>query len=270
MKLPRVLIAVITYDGKDYCYDKFKRHAKAINYPNKEFLFVDNSKSHKYAEKLRKDWDNVIRSKRGNNARESLARGQEIAKRYMQENDFDYLLFLESDMMVPHDIVQKLMKHGKQVCGVYYEIGYENYRVPCITIVIITESGTKGTRRLKPEEISDYQNKGLKQVAHCGLGCTLIRKEVFEGITFKYIPDLRGYSDIFFANDINNKGISVWCEKLPKYWELQKEKRKFHVRWETKKAEAAIEGYEKLIAQHDESIARLEKQLEEARKNLEE
>ena len=94
MKLPRVLITIITYEGKDYCYKEFRRHAKAISYPNKKFLIIDNSKGTGYAKKLRKDWDTVIRTGRGNNARESLARSQEYAKNYLQKKYNTYQLFL--------------------------------------------------------------------------------------------------------------------------------------------------------------------------------
>lgn len=212
MKLPRVLIAIITYEGKDYCYEEFKKHAKGINYPNKKFLLIDNSADNSYAKKLRKDWDTVFRTRRGNNARESLARSQEYAKRFMQKNNYDYLLFLESDMMVPPDVVQRLMKHGKPMVGVYYEIGYENDRVPCITLFVKDKQGFFGTRKLQPDEFSNYKNNGLLPVAHCGLGCTLIHKDVFDGITFKYFPELKGYSDVFFANDVAIKGTQIFCD----------------------------------------------------------
>lgn len=57
--------------------------------------------------------------------------------------------------------------------------------------------------------------------------------------------------------------------KVPEYWELQKKKFEFKVRWDTKQAEAAIEGYEKQIEIYEKNIERLTKLLEEAKNNLE-
>ena len=213
--LPKILILTVTYDGKDYCYKPFADSIKKLSYPKKCYhhLWVDNSKDNLYAKKLRKDGHHVHRVGRGNNARESVARAQEYGRRYAIKNGYDYVFSLESDIMPPQDIIQELLKDAKDIVGALYLIGKADYKVPCVTVQEKNPiSGLHGTRVLRPEEFNKYYNNGLQQVAHCGLGCTLIKTTVLEQIVFHYFPDLRGYSDIYFANDVNALGYRIFLD----------------------------------------------------------
>jgi glycosyltransferase involved in cell wall biosynthesis len=215
MVLPKVLTFTITYSGKDYVLDEFIDHASRIDYPNHEHIFIDNSDDggeyYNYlVKKLSPFGIKVYRTERGNNSREALARSQNFARRLFLEGDYKYLFSLESDILVPPSIIQELMVRAKPIIGALYMIGNDGVRVPCITIPQVKEAGLLGTRLLAQDEIDDYVHKGVKQVASCGLGATLIRRELMEKFRFFYHPHLKGHSDIFFYNDLYNNNIPAF------------------------------------------------------------
>jgi len=213
IKYPRVLVFTITYSGKDYVYDMWKESAKKINYPNYDHLIVDNTDDDgTYASKLEKDfW--TIKTERGNNSREALARSQEVARRIAVEKGYDYFLSLESDILVTPTIIQDLIGNAKEYVGALYFIGDKDNRIPCITVPQKHEkTGLIGSRLIDKSETSKYYRKGLFNVNNCGLGCTLVRREVFEKIQFTYYPNLRTHSDAFFANDAWNAGFRVYVD----------------------------------------------------------
>lgn len=220
MSLPKVLVFTPIYEGKEYCLDYFLDNAKKINYPNYEHIFVDNSKNKQFFRELKKRVgkklrDNVYYVGRGNNSREALSRAQEFARRYMLENDFKFMLSLESDLFPPADVIQRLMLHNRLVVGALYHIGDKDQgvRVPCISVLKPSDTpGLMGTRLLDPEEFTQYYHKGLQQVHHCGLGCTLIHRKILEQVSFFYDHRYRGHSDIWFANDLHGLKLPVFVD----------------------------------------------------------
>jgi GT2 family glycosyltransferase len=215
MKLPRVLVFTVTYEGKDYCLDTFLDHAKKINYPGVRHIFIDNSKTDWYYRKLLELGLDAHRTSRGNNSREAIARAQNLARKIAIDEGYDYILSLESDIMVPPNIVQLLLSHSLEVTSALYFIGdpKEKMRVPCLTLPDYKkEFGFFGTRLLTIEEFDDYLHKGLKRVQAAGMGCCLISHRVFKRIPFMYEIGLRGHSDIYFFNDCFRLGIPVFVD----------------------------------------------------------
>lgn len=217
MKLPKVLIFTVTYEGKDYVFDEWLEYTTKINYPNKKHIVIDNSKDGgQYYEKLKQRLEplgiEVYKTARGNNSREALARSQNFARKYMlNDPEYEYAFSLESDILVPPNIIQELLVYRKPILGATYFIGEaEKVRVPCITVLHKKEDGVLGTRLLQFNEFNDYIHKGIKKIASCGLGATLIKRELLERFNFYYHPNLKGHSDIFFYNDLYNAGIEAF------------------------------------------------------------
>ena len=226
--LPKVLIFTVTYEGKDYCLEKFLKGLNGINYPNYKHVFIDNSHDEKYSEKLKKLGYDVIHVNRADNTREAIAISQNMARKIALEGNYNYLMSLESDIIPPKDVVQRLIRHGKDVITGLYHIGDKSkgQRVPCITLKKWNEQlGAYGTRLLAADEWEDYISNGLKQVEAGGFGCCLIHKSVFSKIKFYYFKELKGHSDIFFFNDCFRRKIPVFvdtdiiCEHDNQPWE---------------------------------------------------
>jgi hypothetical protein len=214
-KAPKILIFTATYEGKDYCLDRFLEHASNINYPNVRHIFITNDRNDKYWRKLLSKGLDAYWVKRGNSSREAIARAQNFARRIAIEEGYDYILSLESDIMVPPNIAQLLLSCNVDVVSGLYFIGNreQGLRVPCLTLPEIHEDkGYYGTRLLKPEEWEEYLHKGIKRVQAAGMGCCLIYKSVFRQIPFVYEMGLKGHSDIYFFNDCFRLAIPVFVQ----------------------------------------------------------
>ena len=219
MDSPSVLIFTITYEGKEYCRKDFVANALQFTYPNFKHIIIDNSTSGNYYYKLSKELAGtnieVFRTERGNNSREALARAQNFARRYAKEHKFDYLLSLECDIFPPLDCVERLIAHNVPVVTGLYLIGTADMKVnvPCITLPVYHASiNGWGTRLLKPEEYSEYSNKGLKQVQAGGFGICLIKNEVWTKTIFYYDPRFESHSDVYFFNECKDSKIDVFVD----------------------------------------------------------
>ena len=229
--LPKVLVFTAIYEGKDYCLQRFLRHAKALTYPNMRHIFVDNSKDKNYFIKLKRLGLDVYHVERGNNSREALARAQMFARQIAIDQGYDYLFSLESDLMIPKDIIQRLMMHTKPVVTALYHIGTKDIRVPCITMPYFDEKiSAFGTKLLPRDQWSEYENKGLKQVQAGGFGTCLITRNIFTKFRFTYDQRFTGHSDIYFFNQCFNNKIPVYvdtdiiCEHENSDWNDVKDK----------------------------------------------
>ena len=210
----KVLVFTVTYDKKDYCFEQFVKQFP-LNYNNYRHVWIDNTDDDgEYARKLESYGLEVIKVRRGNNAREALARSQNIARKIVLDEGYDYALSIESDMLnIPKNVIQTLIGRAKDVVGCFYTIGDDKIRKPCITVADKKANGLIGTRVLSMEEGREIlKTNGLHGVNSCGLGCTLIKREVLEKVRFMYYPHLKPFSDVFFANDVWKKGFKIYVD----------------------------------------------------------
>lgn len=215
MKFPKVLVFSPTYKGKEYCRKAFIENVKKIQYPNWEFLMIDNSANDSYARKLRREGVKVVRVPRGANSREALAAAQNYARDKVLREGFDYALSLESDIFPPPDVIFRLLRHSKPVVGSLYYIGGigKQPRVPCVFVTAYKqEANAYGTRLINPQEHQQMLDAGgLHQIHGMGVGCTLIARWVLE--EYKFWTDNRfanKHSDVYFY-------MKLWNDKIPVY-----------------------------------------------------
>ncbi|RJQ27023.1 hypothetical protein C4577_01755 [Candidatus Parcubacteria bacterium] len=84
------------------------------------------------------------------------------------DNGFEYLFFLDSDVVPPRDVVQRLMNHKKPwVSGVYFR------RSPPHSVPVMIKNGTWYT---------NYPRGALVDVDLVGAGCLLIHRSFLEAI----------------------------------------------------------------------------------------
>lgn len=106
-----------------------------------------------------------------------------------------HVLFLDSDMVFPGDLLDRLLKHDKDIVGV----NYSRRTLPTVPTAFIDGHGPLYTEK---------DSAGLVPVTHCGMGAMLIKGHVFDGMKqpiFKF-EDRPGNVD-FVGEDV------IFCRK---------------------------------------------------------
>jgi len=219
---PDVLVGTPIYDKKDYCRKEFVQNIEQLDYPGRwRWLLVDNSKGDGYYKKLRRAYPfKVAHVKRGENTRDAIRNAMNYLREKTLKGGYEYLMVVESDLFPPKDTIRRLMRHGKSVCGLPYEIGFGKNRGLCVFILDKKDTGM-GTRRLTVEESKTFLDGSLKQVHGMGVGCVLIHKSILEKYPFWYssaddkrmkgLP-IRKHPDVYFYLELHNDGILVYLD----------------------------------------------------------
>jgi len=122
----------------------------------------------------------------------------------------DYIFFLDSDVIPPIDVITRLLRHDKDiVTGLYFS------KTPPFFPVIFKESDAPGRHDTKVF----YEKDKLIEIDSAGMGCALIKKEVFDKIgapwyyfTSGYGEKLRESEDHYFFRRAKEEGYKVYCD----------------------------------------------------------
>ena len=134
-----------------------------------------------------------------------LAR-EELANKAINDA-YDYVLWLDSDMVFDENIVETLDFCGKDfVCG-----AFQSRRRPYGKCVY---------KSLEPLE--KVENWGMEpfRVKGCGMACTMISAEILRSVQDKYatcfspeiINGVKFGEDLAFCWRANHTGAEIWCE----------------------------------------------------------
>ena len=101
---------------------------------------------------------------------------------YAVEKDYDYVLYVDSDMIFNEDDIRRLVEHDTDICsGLYVSRTGEDKNV-CYKEII--------TRRKFPQRdaklIVDTSTTGYSRVAACGFGFCLIKTSVIKCMLKRY------------------------------------------------------------------------------------
>lgn len=126
---------------------------------------------------------------------------EEAAKTFLQ-GAYDSLLFVDSDMVVPVDLLTKLIEHDKDIVSALAfkrTPGYE----PCIF---------KVCNELDAQFYLDYP-KGLTEIEGVGMACTLIKRKVFETVPQPwFFPHKTLGEDLSFCVRARAAGFKIYCD----------------------------------------------------------
>jgi hypothetical protein len=221
MKYPKVLVGAPTYEGKEYSRDAYVKNIQNLDYPNYRWCLVDNTKHGRYFSKLRRLHPaNVARVPRGENSRDGIANSMNYLRRKALDEDYDYLMVVESDLFPEPETLRRLLLHNKPVVGHPYYIGFGADKHLCV-FVVEQKGALHGTRALTPQESQTFCDGSLKQVHGMGVGCVLIHRDILAKYPFWYskIDNLRlqpgetpKHPDVYFYLDLWNDGVPVMCD----------------------------------------------------------
>jgi hypothetical protein len=127
---------------------------------------------------------------------------QKLVEEALETNP-THILWLDSDMKFPSDIIHRLLSHNKPVVACNYST-----RVEPLSPVAFTSDGDLESRL--------YKTTGTSNVFAVGLGCMLVNTDVFKDMDLPYFSvtwnedytNLVG-EDIYFCNKIKEQGYDI-------------------------------------------------------------
>lgn len=122
------------------------------------------------------------------------------------EHGATHLLWLDSDIHFPANIVARFLQHDKDIIAANYSTRYSPYR----SVAFVDSENSD--KRLETKF-------GLHKVWAVGMGCMLVKKTVFENLPkpwfdheYNKVLDCFSGEDIYFCSQANHHGIDVWVD----------------------------------------------------------
>lgn len=208
---PKILVGCPVSDYHEYCTEEFIQSIKSLSYPNYDVLLLDNSKDERFFNSIR-DKVPVIRGRYCPNVYERLIYNRNILRQKVLDEGYDYFFSLEQDVIPPKNVIERLLKHNKNmITGLYFlpkRKGDEVKLVATAWVLHPTESNKKADLK---EEI--VMGNHLLKIDLCGLGCVLIHRNVLEKIKFRYdLKEGDGVDDVFFCKDAREAGFEIYAD----------------------------------------------------------
>lgn len=132
------------------------------------------------------------------------------------ENNYDNVLWLDSDMMFPPDILQRLESHNMpMVTGLYVR-----RRDPVKPVIYATLEepirNADGKLEKNVHHYDDYPRNSFFPVAGCGFGCVLTSVELLKAVWNRFGPAFSPYpwvgEDLSFCHRVNQLGYQIYCD----------------------------------------------------------
>lgn len=132
-----------------------------------------------------------------------------IIEKMLSEPDFTHILFLDDDVLVPPDMLIRLLSHDKDIVSGLYLMRNFPHRP-----ILFSEARLSG-HCLNTVLVDGME--GLIPIVNCGLGAVLIKREVFEAmekpwITLGELEADHWCDDISFFNRVRAKGFELFCD----------------------------------------------------------
>lgn len=130
----------------------------------------------------------------------------EWAKRY------DYLLSVDSDIVLPKDSLKKMLEADKDIIsGLYIQ------RIPGTqTLEVYMDTPNGGCTNIP---YSLIENLSVVEIAACGMGCALIKGDVFRKIPYPHFVYKEALNhaetvseDVYFCMNARKFGFKVWAD----------------------------------------------------------
>ncbi len=199
---PKVLVAAPVYEGARKVIHEFITACKNLDYENFDILLVDNSKEDDFYDYLKsKEWDKISIIRDDSNEEFSMTRlvhSRNLIIKEAREGEYDYLLMLDSDVIVPPDIINRLIKDEKDIVGgVYYNFfniqGTMKWMPVAFKFLTMREKeemknlgfkldiDSKITRWISEEEI---KSGDLLEIDFAQSGCLMLSRKAFGSLDY--------------------------------------------------------------------------------------
>lgn len=139
---------------------------------------------------------------------------REMLSAYAVNNGFDYVLWLDDDMVFQPDLLEKLIADDVDVAAGLF-VGRRYPYEPAIWKSIVC-----GDEGRYDEKYYDYPEDSLFEIDACGMAAVLVKTNVIQTVIDQYhrtFEPISGYGeDISFCIRAKNAGFKVWCDSRVK------------------------------------------------------
>jgi len=203
----KLLIGILTYGKQRYCLDEFSESLIAQRV-KADYLFVVNNGESAYCTLLKSRNLNAVEDPVPASTRiEKIVNGRNYIRDYALKNDYDYLLFVDSDVILPKNAI--LFLYGSKsdvVSGVYLNnFNFDGKNV--IAPVLFKDLGNGECKLFTYEGVAGGE---IIDIGAAGLGCCLISRKVLEAVPFRTFGNsATGGEDMAFFVDARAKGFKT-------------------------------------------------------------
>ena len=213
-KLPRVLVGAPVCDLYEYCFEEFINKLKNLIYSNYEILLVENSKEETFFNKIKSLNIRVIRLPYIEKMRERVVESHNKLRETALNENFDYLLILDQDIIPEKDVIEKLITNKKDAISALYFGNHnlpdgENKIMPFAWAFLEKKDFWGSVRYLREDEIN---NNIILKIAFAGMGCVLLGRKILEKIKFRYDNSIEAWDDRWLGYDIHEKGFEFFLD----------------------------------------------------------
>jgi len=139
------------------------------------------------------------------------------------DNEVDFVLMVDNDVVLPEDALLNLLEHDEDVClGYYAHRDADNIYRGRVNICKLGPFNYPLESEYTAEEVKGLRDDGtyIIQIHGGGMGCALIRTEVFNSIPYPwykwvvYEDDNRGMlsEDLFFCERCRHANIPIYSD----------------------------------------------------------
>ncbi|OYT32848.1 hypothetical protein DRJ22_04015 [Candidatus Woesearchaeota archaeon] len=202
----KTLIGIPTYSKQEYCLEEFTQALKSQK-GEYDILFVVNNGETAYASLIKSKGFKVKENpEKTDGLKETVLSHRKLLRKHALDNNYDYLLFLDSDIILPDKFaIQRLLAAQKDIItGVYldvFEIQGQKVSVP----FLLREAKGGG-------QLYTYQAMfppRILEVGACGIACLLVSKKALEKTSFDNNYANEG---IGFCIKSKKQGFKIWAD----------------------------------------------------------
>jgi hypothetical protein len=231
-QLPFVCVVAPISSKKEYVLDKWLEHIFNLSYPNFSIVLVDNSPDKTMFNRIKNSYPEIAVLKyfspKNLLSTMYITHSQNIMLAEARKLGAEYIMSIECDIFPPLNVIELLLQKKTQVaCGLYpYMDGVE--RRPLLVSMNEDNTGHLRQRVLGYEESLLFCDGKTKANFGQGIGCALIKMDVFNSIAFRFEGKQEHHSDTFFYQDLYFKYIdpvvdtSIICRHENSSWEETK------------------------------------------------
>ena len=229
--LPKVLVASPVYKGMKYCIKQFIDRIKSLIYSNYKILLIDNSDTNEFFDELKSLAGErcVIKDSTKGKNMEKIANSRNKAIDYALENNYEYILMMDCDVIPPANIIQELLKCEKDiVSGLYFNYFQSSGKLKVLPVawMPLTDSEFEQIKNKSPLPPSikspadlkrhlireEFESNKVLKVAHPSAGCMLISKKVFSQVRYGILDtNIQTTEDIYFIKKAREAGFEPYC-----------------------------------------------------------